>query len=100
MIEQGVPIPEKHADTLRKMKDGDSVFFSEKSKAYSFRATAQTLLKRGKLPGQAVFVLRAVEGGWRVWRVSHPEPKIAISDSESDWLDSALAMDMKESEAA
>ena len=77
-IDKGIPIPEKHscravskAAILRKMKPGDSLFFSSKEEQLlkNFRACASQLERRGQLPDNIAFAQRKVKGGWRIWKI-------------------------------
>lgn len=69
-IESDIPIPRSRfrggpAATFHEMKIGDSVFFDDKKKAAQFANTGRSCGARHGLR----CMIRAVEGGWRVWKV-------------------------------
>ncbi len=80
-IEKGVPTPAQNprkgrdADVFRTMAEGDSVFFVDKQRAYDFANRGHG----GRDPFHKPMI-RAVEGGWRVWKVKRdPKPNGAES---------------------
>lgn len=72
-IDKGVPLPKRniHIDTIKKMKIGDSVFFSNRAEANRFsQAFYQFTHTKANRKLRYQQSMRKIEGGWRVWKVA------------------------------
>lgn len=72
-IDKGIPLPrtEIAAETARRMRVGDSVFFKNRKAAFSFANTLHQVTT-GTPYRQAMY---QIKGGWRVWKVKRPSSK-------------------------